>query len=86
MNKTVPTVNTAALYFTERLRKSLEAIAASPLTLVEAPMGYGKTVAVREYLRGRGTRTIWISVPGAGGRRFLAGFLPGRGPRRIARA
>lgn len=81
MNKTVSAVNTAVLYFTARLTKSLEAIATSPLTLVEAPMGYGKTVAVREYLRRRGTRTLWISVPGAGEDAFWRDFC-----RAVARA
>lgn len=60
-----PAINTAALYFSRRLTGALETIASSPLTLVEAPMGYGKTVAVREYLRNR-KRVIWTSVLSAG--------------------
>ena len=38
-------------YFSKRLLKSLEAMLRSPLTMVEAPAGYGKTVAVDEFLR-----------------------------------
>ncbi len=75
------TVRTTALYFSDRLAKSLEAIAAGPLTLVEAPMGYGKTVAVREYLRERGTRTVWVSVSGVGEDAFWRDFC-----RALARA
>ena len=40
----------SALYFNDRLWNSLSALREKPLTLVEAPMGYGKTVAVREYV------------------------------------
>ncbi|MFA9424293.1 MAG: helix-turn-helix transcriptional regulator, partial [Sedimentibacter sp.] len=37
-------------YFSHRLLKKLEGIDQHPLTLVEAPSGFGKTTAVREYL------------------------------------
>jgi len=37
-------------YFSHRLMKKLEVIDQYPLTLVEAPSGFGKTTAVREYL------------------------------------
>jgi LuxR family maltose regulon positive regulatory protein len=37
-------------FFPERLRKRLARIAAHPLSVVEAPSGFGKTTAVREYL------------------------------------
>lgn len=77
MNKAVSALNTACLYFTQRLTEALETIATSPLTLVEAPMGYGKTVAVREYLRRHrteGTRAVWASVPEAGEDAFWRDF------------
>ena len=64
---TPSSVDTAALYFTERLTNALAAIHTRPLTLVEAPMGYGKTVAVREYLRESQARVVWTSVLSAGG-------------------
>ncbi|HNW04377.1 MAG TPA: hypothetical protein PKI76_03220 [Oscillospiraceae bacterium] len=32
-----------------------------PLTIVEAPMGYGKTTAVREFLAARSVRVVWTS-------------------------
>lgn len=38
-------------YFSPRLLAALTGILSSPLTVIEAPMGYGKTVAVREFLR-----------------------------------
>ncbi|MDR2945661.1 MAG: LuxR C-terminal-related transcriptional regulator [Candidatus Adiutrix sp.] len=41
-------------YFSKRLLAALEAMRGNPLTVVEAPAGYGKTVAVREFVaRGR---------------------------------
>lgn len=66
MHKPFSAANTAALYFTQRLTNALEVASTRPLTLVEAPMGYGKTVAVREYLHKRMTRTVWTLVLSAG--------------------
>lgn len=58
MNKV--SYNTNKLYFTEPLTESLNAIIKFPLTIVEAPMGYGKTVAVREFLRGQNATVLWV--------------------------
>lgn len=69
-----PAINTAALYFTQRLSTALAAIHTRPLTLVEAPMGYGKTVAVREYLRERPMRVVWTAVQSAGEDAFWRDF------------
>ena len=38
-------------FFPERLAARLRRISDYPVTLVEAPPGFGKTTAVREYLR-----------------------------------
>jgi hypothetical protein len=38
------------LYFSERITEAMKEILDYPLTVVEAPIGYGKTTAVREYL------------------------------------
>lgn len=38
-------------YFSDRLKKQLDHIPLYPLTIVEAPSGFGKTTAVREYLK-----------------------------------
>lgn len=38
-------------YFPDKLKKQLHRIPEYPLTIVEAPSGFGKTTAVREYLR-----------------------------------
>ena len=38
-------------YFSDKLKERLNRIPQHPLTIVEAPSGFGKTTAVREYLR-----------------------------------
>ncbi|PWJ50927.1 LuxR C-terminal-related transcriptional regulator [Faecalicatena contorta] len=38
-------------YFSDRLKKQLNQIPNYPLTIVEAPSGFGKTTAVQEYLK-----------------------------------
>ena len=57
-------LNTAVLYFSSRLHQALEGIFSRPLTLIEAPMGYGKTVAARDVLGKREIRLVWTSVLG----------------------
>jgi len=46
----------------ERVNRALESIFDYPLTIVEAPMGYGKTTAVREFLLARGSPVLWLSL------------------------
>lgn len=45
----------------ERVNCALKSILDYPLTIVEAPIGYGKTTAVREFLADRGVSVIWTS-------------------------
>ncbi|WP_449240951.1 LuxR C-terminal-related transcriptional regulator [Desulfoscipio gibsoniae] len=45
----------------ERVNRALVSIFEYPLTIVEAPMGYGKTTAVREFLATSGVRVMWTS-------------------------
>ena len=47
-------------YFSPRLLAALTGILSSPLTVIEAPMGYGKTVAVREFLRRENPKKLKI--------------------------
>ena len=59
-------VNLNTLYFSDRLQAELRDISRHALTLVVAPMGYGKTTAVNWYLgecaQQPGTRVLRISV------------------------
>ena len=61
MSETAAT-NTNKLYFSQALLESLASILRKPVTIVEAPMGYGKTVAVREFLRDKPVDVIWIPM------------------------
>ncbi len=54
--------NTKNLYFTPRLLKLLEGIWNYPLTIVEAPMGYGKTTAVKHVLNRVEADILWLKV------------------------
>ena len=38
-------------YYSGRLQKKLKLLDSSPVAIVEAPSGYGKTTAVRDYLK-----------------------------------
>lgn len=44
-----------------RVNRALESMFNYPLTVVEAPIGYGKNTAVRESLSNRGDAMLWLS-------------------------
>lgn len=50
------------LYFPKRITEVMKRIFDYPLTIVEAPMGYGKTTAVREYLSNADANILWQRV------------------------
>ena len=59
--------NWQKIYLPERLRRELARIAQFPVTVVEAPSGFGKTTAVREYLKeaaAGGARQHWYTCLG----------------------
>ncbi len=68
------------VYLTEKLKGKLERILQTPLTLVSAPMGYGKTTALRAYLQFRTEqgkdvpRVIWQTLLGGGSQGFWEDF------------
>ena len=47
-----------------RLVGRLSEMAGAPAAFVEAPSGFGKTTAVREFLRARGARALWHTCLG----------------------
>jgi LuxR family maltose regulon positive regulatory protein len=65
MNRISDAADTSALYFSERLLGGLAVLLKAPLTIVEAPVGYGKTTAVREFLNKSGARRLWVPVLGS---------------------
>lgn len=52
--------NTKELYFTDKLKNKLSDITHYPLTIMEAPCGYGKTTAVEEFLNKSDKKVLWI--------------------------
>jgi len=62
MHQCVSLGDSSHLYLSQRLLQRLDAIQEFPITYIHAPMGYGKTVAVREYLKSRDLRPIWTAV------------------------
>lgn len=51
-----------SLYFPQRVTKAMNGILDYPLTIVEAPMGYGKTTSVREHLDNAHVKILWQKV------------------------
>lgn len=47
--------------------RQLERLFEVPLTLLRTPMGFGKTTALREFLRDRNIEPVWLSLLGSGG-------------------
>ena len=66
--------NTKSLYFPSRITKALDGILDHPITVIEAPIGYGKTTAVREYIRNAGVDMLWQGVYDSGTVSFWNGF------------
>lgn len=66
--------NTRNLYFSQRITEALDGILDHPLTIVEAPIGYGKTTAVREYLNKAGVNVLWQRVYDRSTSNFWHGF------------
>ena len=54
--------NTANFYFSSRIIESFNGIFSYPLTIIEAPMGYGKTTAVRNFLNDAQVNVIWNTI------------------------
>lgn len=51
----------------KRIMIKMENIEKYPLSIVHAPMGYGKTVAVKEYLKSTAADSAWVSLAGSEG-------------------
>lgn len=62
------------IYLRKSLSQALERIWQYPLTVVEAPMGYGKTTAVREFLKDRAAAVLWLTLADSSASGFWRGF------------
>lgn len=72
--------DTGALYFTEKLQDRLNSIPDYVLTVLEAPMGYGKTTAVRFVLQHTNAKILWHTVYADGVAYFWNGFCKALAP------
>lgn len=60
-------ISTEKIYINERLERELNRITEFPLSVLEAPMGYGKTSVLREYLNRTGLKYVRVrALPDAG--------------------
>jgi LuxR family maltose regulon positive regulatory protein len=66
--------NAKAVYMRNSLSQALQEIWEYPLTVVEAPMGYGKTTAVREFFTDCESEALWQTVADASVTGFWKGF------------
>ena len=62
------------MYFSDKLKEKLDSILDYSLTIVEAPMGYGKTTAVREHLNNTNANVLWQRVYDSSPNNFWNGF------------
>jgi len=60
--KKIKMYHTGIYYFSDKLRKKMKELFKYPCTLIEAPMGYGKTTAIREFLRNSDTKVFWQRI------------------------
>ena len=52
-------------YYSDRLKRKLDKLRFAPATVVEAPSGYGKTTAIRDFLQNelsQSTPVYWFTV------------------------
>ena len=66
--------NTGGLFFSPGLTAALKGVFEYPLTIVDAPMGYGKTTAVREFLSDSGATALWLRLYSGSPEAFWRGF------------
>ncbi|WKY49000.1 LuxR C-terminal-related transcriptional regulator [Eubacteriaceae bacterium ES3] len=55
-------LKTQNLHFTTKLLNKLSPIREYPLTIVEAPMGYGKTTAIRHFHKATDDQVLWLKI------------------------
>ena len=66
--------STKSLYFSEYISESMNRFLDYPLTIVEAPMGYGKTTFVKESLKNIDAEILWQNVYESSLSGFWKGF------------
>ena len=54
--------NTSKFFFSERIKDDLKSIYNNPISIIEAPTGFGKTTSVRNVLSDALEAVIWITI------------------------
>jgi LuxR family maltose regulon positive regulatory protein len=62
-------------YISPRLKEQLSRITAYPLSVLEAPMGYGKTTAIRAYFASEPVKIGWLNIFDGFSSSFWKGFV-----------
>ena len=62
------------IYLSERLETRLQSMFDYKMTVVEAPTGYGKTTAVKEFLKNSGKKYIWFNIDNSDREQFFKDF------------
>lgn len=68
------TYNFKTLYFSDQIRAAMDGVFKCPLTVIEAPMGYGKTTAVKGLLNREEIKLLWLTVHDSYVSSFWGGF------------
>ncbi len=70
-----PKINrSGTLFFPERITEAIKEIYHYPLTIIEAPMGYGKTTALKEHLKDSDACVLWHRIYDGDPNSFWNGF------------
>lgn len=62
------------IYISKKMEDRLKTIYDYPVTILEAPTGYGKSTMVREYLKGAGRPFIWFNIDSENKEKFYNDF------------
>lgn len=62
------------LYFSKQIIEAIKGVFDYALTIVEAPMGYGKTIAVKENLSHDNAHILWQTIHDGSTYNFWNGF------------
>jgi len=57
----------AKIFGRKRINKLLTNMFSFPLTIIHATMGYGKTIAVKQFLKTKDIHTVWVSLAESNG-------------------
>ncbi len=66
--------NPKKIYLSARIKDKLSSIYSHPVTIVEAPVGYGKSTIVKEYLKANDVDFIWFHIDNDDKDQFISDF------------